>query len=83
MGEAEDGAVEAHDLSGGQEADRGGAESTVGEGEESGVAVGSVSELDWLTTAAPATDSRADARRQKPLHTSHIARLGSSSSYRG
>jgi hypothetical protein len=32
-----DGAVEAHDLSGGQEADRGGTESKVGEGEESGL----------------------------------------------
>ncbi len=34
MGEAEDSQAEAHDLGGGQEAHRGGAESTVGEGEE-------------------------------------------------
>jgi hypothetical protein len=37
MGEAEDGAVEAHGLSGGQESDRRGTESKVGEGEESGL----------------------------------------------
>jgi hypothetical protein len=37
MGEDEGGQAEAHDLSGGQEADRGSAESTVGEGEEGGV----------------------------------------------
>ena len=34
MGEAEDRQAEANDLSGGAQADRGGAESTVGEGEE-------------------------------------------------
>jgi hypothetical protein len=33
MGEAEDSQAEAHDLSGGQETDRSGSESTVGEGE--------------------------------------------------
>ena len=33
MGEAQDSQAEADDLGGGQEADRGGAESTVGEGE--------------------------------------------------
>jgi hypothetical protein len=37
MGEDEDSQAEADNLSGGQEADRGGAESKVGEGEEGGV----------------------------------------------
>ena len=41
MGEAEDGAVEAHDLSGGQEADRGGAESKAEEGEDRELATAS------------------------------------------
>jgi hypothetical protein len=37
MGKAEDGQAEAHDLSGGQEANRGGSESAMGKGEAGGV----------------------------------------------